>query len=90
MFTNDVLVHDTMLDECPLWTRATYAELQDEFLWYQDVEPDENEPGELTLFHVSGYSDDGSGFSECSWQTAHSDADPSTFALNTILPTVQV
>ena len=90
MFTNDALVHGTTLDEHPSWSRATHAELQDEFLWNQDVDPDENEPGELSLFHVSDYSDDGSAFSVCSRETAHSDVDPSTFAPNTMLPTVQV
>ena len=90
MFTNDALVHDTTLDEYPSWSRATHAEMQDEFLWNQDVDPDENESGELTLFHISDESGDGSAFSECSWETAHSDVDPSTFAPNTMLPTVQV
>ena len=52
MFINDALVYDTTLDECPSWSRATHAELEDEFRWNQDVDPDENEPGELTLFHV--------------------------------------
>ena len=90
MFINDALVYDTTVDECPSWSRATHAELEDEFRWNQDVDPDENEPGELSLFHVSDYSDDGSAFSVCSWETAHSDVDPSAFAPNTMLPTVQV
>ena len=90
MFINDALVYDTTLDECPSWSRATHAELEDEFRWNQDVDPDENEPGQLSLFHVSDYSDDGSAVSFCSWETAHSEADPSAFAPNTIFPTVQV
>ncbi len=90
MFINDALVYDTTLDECPSWFHAAHAELEDEFRWSQDVGPDENEPGELSLFHVSDYSDDGSAFSVCCWETAHSDVDPSTFAPNTMLPTVQV
>ncbi len=78
MFTNDALVHDTTLDKYPSWSRATHAELQDEFLWNQDVDPDENEPGELSLFHVSDYSDDGSAFSVCSWETARPDVHAQT------------
>ncbi len=90
MFHNDALVYDTPLDECPSWSRATHAELEDAFRWLQDLDPGENEPGHLSLFHVSDFSDDGTAFSVCSWETAHSDVDPSEFGPNTIFPTVQV